>query len=303
MNFPFSILNEVIYWENRTPVSTESNSPIFTIISLLIEHPNLPSIFACVISYDSWLKPDLLWWIMLFYKSNSWKMYVFGNYCKKMKKKRGLFVWNEKNRTRIMLNEHLHLKIAFNWSEGPSFILKPCSSPWFERGSFHTSVNLNGNRGLFHILQSLSQTYLFCLEAWKVVFPINKFKRLCSSTQFSSPPAWSEPICEYKSGTVPSLAVLVPRKDKWVLCYHSGFRFQGAELLRKQIAEESFCRSAPQGLPWMPSPFLLCLFSNFSPSLRRPPALLVPPRHLIKNLIFGKTLLFVIIEWEPSSGF
>lgn len=150
-----------------------------------------------------------------------------------------------KNRPRIMLNEHLHLKIAFSWSEGPSFILKPCSSPWFERGSFHTLGNLNWSRGLFHILQSSSQTYLFCLEAWKVLFPINKFKRLCSLTQFSSSPAWSEPICEFQAAGAesqekaclasslpglglsdwvqvrdsPILAVLVPRRDKWVLCY------------------------------------------------------------------------------------
>ena len=142
-----------------------------------------------------------------------------------------------RNRPHIMLNEHLPLKIAISWSEGPSFILKPCSSPWFKRGSFHTLGNLNGNKGLFHILQSSSQTYLFCLEAWRYYFSLTHLKGIVHWLSFlpllldQNPSVSSRqlaqrakrrrlvwhPAClgwdstiEYKSGTVPSWLCLFP---------------------------------------------------------------------------------------------
>lgn len=52
LHFPF-LQKEMIYWKNRTPVHTKAHIPDFTVISSLIEHPDLPRVFACGISCDS----------------------------------------------------------------------------------------------------------------------------------------------------------------------------------------------------------------------------------------------------------
>ena len=140
-----------------------------------------------------------------------------------------------KNRPHIMLNEHLHLKIAFIWSEGPSLILKPCSSPWFERGSFHTLGNL-GIKDYFtfynHLLKHtfsvwkperyyFSLTHLKGFVHWLSFLPLLLDQNPSVSSRQLAQRAtrrlvW-HPAClgwdsatEYKSGTVPSWLCLFP---------------------------------------------------------------------------------------------
>lgn len=64
----------------------KSPIPIFTIISLLIEHPNLPSVFACVISYDSLPKPGLYHATLCYFTNQITKRCVsLGNHYKEKK--------------------------------------------------------------------------------------------------------------------------------------------------------------------------------------------------------------------------